>query len=87
MTTSQVPPRVAVVGAGMGGAFFSDALANLTAAAGRPPPSIDIYEAGSEAGGRALSLHGVEVGASMIIKQVCTPSYALSALPNNTSRR
>ena len=47
--------RVAIIGAGMGGAFAAHSLSELSASAGAAPIDVDVFEASTFIGGRAHS--------------------------------
>ena len=77
-------PRIAVVGGGLGGAFLSSFLRNVTPTI---PVHIDVYEASTRVGGRTLDsalqfgeARAVELGASMAIVQNRYVAEAAAAL-------
>lgn len=47
--------RLAIIGAGMGGAFAANSLSELSASAGAAPIDVDVFEASTFIGGRAHS--------------------------------
>ena len=82
--------RVAVIGAGVGGAFTSDTLRALG-----PNLRIDVYEGSARVGGRAMDSsalgeapsEAVELGASMFIGDNRLIAEAAASLGLNTSCR
>lgn len=84
--------RVAIIGAGIGGAFFSDSLRSLLANQGQSV-AVDVFESSGRVGGRVLDTSAfgeespVELGASMFIDHNTYIASAAASLGLPTESR